>query len=177
MKSKLLTVKIILGLFIAEADLILAAGLSSWHRPRSRPTVPGRSQKRWFMLSPMVTRALAEAPTASAQAAHEQLARDPSTRIVDPRDAANIAATGIVSGAVNKYLGTSTYKADHEVPEEWCGPKLKDFARPIMTSCELAEMAALAGKLFKDMGYANVHIHADGTVAWLSAGFPITPIG
>jgi rhodanese-related sulfurtransferase len=34
-------------------------------------------------------------------------------------------------------------------------------------------MAALAGKLLKDMGYTNVQILKGATVAWKEAGYPV----
>jgi hypothetical protein len=38
--------------------------------------------------------------------------------VIDVRDAADIAMTGTVPGAVNISLGSLTYKADNEVPED-----------------------------------------------------------
>ncbi len=41
----------------------------------------------------------------------------------------------------------------------------------IITTCETGEMAALTGKLLKDMRFTNVHILKGGTVAWKDAGY------
>jgi len=120
----------------------------------------------------MVAEALAEVPTVSAAEASEQMQTTPTTLVVDVRDPADIAATGIIPGAINVTLGTLTFKADHEVPPDWRDPNFQDFSRPIITTCETGEMAALAGKLLKDMGYTNVRILKGATVAWKEAGYP-----
>jgi rhodanese-related sulfurtransferase len=120
----------------------------------------------------MVAEALAEVPTISAAEAYEELQKTPNTLVVDVRDPADIAVTGIIPDAINVTLGTLTYKADHQVPPEWRDPNFQDFTRPIITTCETGEMAALAGKLLKDMGYTNVRILEGATVAWKEAGYP-----
>ena len=65
-----------------------------------------------------------------------------------------------------------TYKADNEVPPEWRDPNLANRSRPIMTTGETGEMAALAGKPLKDMGLMNVRILKGGTATWKDAGYP-----
>jgi len=74
--------------------------------------------------------------------------------------------------AMNISYGALTYKADNELPPEWREPQLEDRSRPIITACESGELAALAGKLLKDMGFSNVSILEGGTQAWKEAGFP-----
>ncbi len=120
----------------------------------------------------MVTEALAEVPTISPAEAHQEMLADSNTLVVDVRDAADIPVTGIIPGAVNISLGTLTYKADNQVPQEWRDPSLANRSRPIITTCETGEMAALAGRLLKDMGFTNVHLLKGGTVAWKDAGYP-----
>jgi rhodanese-related sulfurtransferase len=120
----------------------------------------------------MVNEALAEVPTIEAVAVYQKSQTDPKILIVDVRDPADIAGTGMIPGAINVSLGTLTYKADHEVPTEWRDPNFSDFTRPIITTCETGEMAALAGKLLKDMGYTYVQILKGGTVAWIESGYP-----
>ncbi len=83
-----------------------------------------------------------------------------------------IPVTGVIPGAVNISLGTLTYKADNEVPPDWRDRNLADRSRPIITTCETGEMAALAGKLLKDMGFTNARILKGGTVAWKDVGYP-----
>ncbi len=120
----------------------------------------------------MVNEALAEVPTIKPKDAYHMMQDDSNTLVVDVRDPADVAVTGIIPGAINVTFGTLPYKADHEVPSEWRDPRFSDFSRRIITTCETGEMAALAGKLLKDMGYTNVHILEGATVAWKAAGFP-----
>jgi len=120
----------------------------------------------------MVTEALAEVPTISPVEADQAMRSNPNALVIDVRDAADIAGTGLIPGAVNISLGTLTYKADNQVPPEWRDSQLENRARQIITTCESGEMAALGGKLLKDMGFTNVRILEGGTVAWKAAGYP-----
>jgi len=120
----------------------------------------------------MVTEAMAEVPVIGSAEAHRRVHEDPRTLVIDPRDAADIPATGIISEAMNISYGALTYKADNELPPEWREPELEDRSRPIITACESGELGALAGKLLKDMGFSNVSILEGGTQAWKDAGFP-----
>jgi rhodanese-related sulfurtransferase len=120
----------------------------------------------------MVSEALGEVPTISPTEARRQLEQNPNTLVVDVRDATDINSTGIIPNAMNISLGTLTFKADSEVDESWREPALRDRNRPIITTCEMGPMAALGGKLLKDMGFANVSILEGGTQAWKDAGFP-----
>ena len=120
----------------------------------------------------MVTEAMAEVPVVNPAETHRRMQEDPRTLVIDPRDAVDIPATGIISGAMNISYGALTYKADNELPPEWREPELGDRSRPIITTCESGELGALAGKLLKDMGFSNVSILEGGTQAWKDAGFP-----
>ena len=120
----------------------------------------------------MVTKAMAEVPVVNPTEAHRRMQEDPRTLVIDPRDAADIPATGIIPEAMNISYGALTYKADNELPPEWREPELEDRSRPVITACESGELGALAGKLLKDMGFSNVSILEGGTQAWKDAGFP-----
>lgn len=122
--------------------------------------------------SQMVNEALAEVPTIKPVDAYQMVHKEPDTLMIDVRDPTDIAVTGLIPGAIKITLGSLTYKADHEVLLEWRDPNFQDFSRPIITTCETGEMASLAGKLLKDMGYKNVRILQGGTVAWKNAGYP-----
>lgn len=124
----------------------------------------------------MVDEAVGEVPTISPAEARQRMQQDASTLVIDVRDAAEINATGMIPDAMNISLGTLTYKADNEIDESWREPALKDRARPIITTCEIGPMAALGGKLLKDMGFANVSILEGGTQAWKDAGLPTKQI-
>ena len=120
----------------------------------------------------MVAEALAEVSTVTPEEAQQRLQQDPNTLVIDVRDAADIATTGTIPGAINVPLGSLTYKADHEVPEEWREPQLHDRSRPIITTCMLGPQGALGGKLLKDMGFIDVTILEGGVQTWMDAGLP-----
>ena len=121
--------------------------------------------------SQSVSEAMAEIPVINPAEAQQRIQQDPNTLVIDPRDAADIPATGIIPGALNISYGSLTYKADSELPPEYREPELEDHTRPIITTCETGELAALAGKLLKDMGFSNVSTVEGGTQAWKDAGF------
>jgi rhodanese-related sulfurtransferase len=120
----------------------------------------------------MVEEALAQVPVISPVEAHERLRKNPETLLIDVRDAADVAATGTIPRAVNISLGSITYKADTEVPQEWRDSQLQDRSRPIITTCIAGPLGALGGKLLDDMGFTNVSILEGGVQAWKDAGFP-----
>lgn len=125
----------------------------------------------------MVAEALAEVPTVSPVEAQKRLQQDSNILVIDVRDAADIAMTGTIPDAMNISLGSLTYRADHEVPEDWRELALKDCSRPIITTCILGPMGALGGKLLHDMGFTNVSILEGGVQAWKDAGFPTKQVG
>lgn len=118
----------------------------------------------------MANQAVAEVPVISPEEAQKRIQADPNLLVIDVRDAADIAATGTVPGAVNISYGSLTFKADNEVPEDWRDPQVQDRSRPIITMCELGPLGALGGKLLKDMGFENVSILEGGIQAWKDAG-------
>jgi len=159
---------ILLVVFLAGGVVALGIGWGA-----KLLSFPGRAEAtlpKTFNLA--VTEALAEVPTISPVEADKAMRSNPNVLVIDVRDAADIAGTGILPGAVNISLGTLTYKADNQAPFEWRDAQLENRARQIITTCESGEMAALAGKLLKDMGFKNVTILKGGTVAWKSAGYP-----
>ncbi|HRQ41562.1 MAG TPA: rhodanese-like domain-containing protein [Chloroflexota bacterium] len=120
----------------------------------------------------MASEAFAQVPAISPAEARSRLEQDSHILVIDVRDAADIAGTGSVPGAVNISLGSLTYRADHEVPEDWRDPVLADHSRPIITTCILGPLGALGGKLLHDMGFTNVSILEGGVQGWIDAGFP-----
>ena len=93
--------------------------------------------------------------------------------VIDVRDAADIAASGIMPGAVPISLGTLTFKADVTVPPELQHPELGDHDREIVVTCAVGAMASLGAKLLQDMGYQNVRYLEGGTNGWKEAGRPV----
>ena len=120
----------------------------------------------------MAEEAMAEVPVISAVEAHKRIEENPETLVVDPRDAADVAATGMVAGAINVSYGALTYQADNELPEDWRNPEFANRSRPIITACEMGPLGAMAGKLLQDMGFADVSIMDGGLEAWKAAGYP-----
>lgn len=125
----------------------------------------------------MAAEAFAQVPTVSPAEAQRRLQQNPNTLVIDVRDAAEIAMTETIPGAMNISLGSLTYKADNEVPEDWREPALKDRSRPIITTCILGPMGALGGKLLHDMGFGNVSILEGGVQAWIDKGLPTEKVG
>ena len=93
--------------------------------------------------------------------------------VIDVRDRADIAKSGIMPGAEAISLGTLGYKADVTLPEEMQHPALGDHDREIVVTCTLGAMASLGAKLLQDMGYKNVKYVDGGTNAWKEAGLPV----
>ncbi len=125
----------------------------------------------------MAAGALAAVPTISPVAARKQMERDPRTLVIDVRDAADIAQTGTIPGAINLSYGALTYLADNKVPESWRDPRLADRSRPIITTCILGPLGALGGKLLTDMGFSDVKILEGGVQGWIEAGLPVAKNG
>ena len=78
----------------------------------------------------MAAEALAQVPAVTPAEARNRLQQNASVLIIDVRDAADIGETGTIPGAMNISLGSLTYKADTEVPEDWREPALQDRSRP-----------------------------------------------
>ncbi|MFN8456887.1 MAG: rhodanese-like domain-containing protein [Anaerolineae bacterium] len=167
MQPKILPAKIGLAVIL----ILIVVGVSACGLTTAQSsTAPEKSGPVTFTKS--VEEAMAAVPAIKAQEVQQQVEQDPNVLIVDVRDAADIAATGIIPQAINVSLGSLIFKADHEIPEAWRDPNFKEFSRPIITTCETGEMGALAAKLLKDMGYTNVRRLEGGTVAWKEAGYP-----
>lgn len=113
-----------------------------------------------------VAEAKAAVSAITAEQAREQLARDPATVFVDPRDAEGIrASTGIIPGALNLSLARLK-SAEDDLPAE-----LESRQRPIVTACQAGPMGALAAHALAKRGYTNVRYMDGGTQAWLDAGY------
>ena len=146
-----------------RACVVPAAAAAERRRPMSRT------------FNQMVGEALADVPSISPAEARRRMAADPKVLMIDVRDAADIAATGIIPGAIAISYGALTYQADNEVPEGWRSAQLADRSRPIITTCILGPLGALGGKLLHDMGFTNVSILEGGVQAWIDAGLPTHP--
>jgi rhodanese-related sulfurtransferase len=125
----------------------------------------------------MAEKAYRAVPTIKPADAQRRQKKEPDLLVIDVRDAADIAQTGTVPGAINISYGALTYMADNQVPEEWRDPRLADRSRPIVTTCILGPLGAIGGKLLHDMGFTNVQILEGGVQAWIDAGLPVAKNG
>lgn len=121
----------------------------------------------------MVEEALHAVPALKAADLQRRQKKEPDLLVIDVRDAADLAQTGTLPGAINISYGALTYMADNGVPEAWRDPRLADRSRPIVTTCILGPLGALGGKLLHDMGFSNVQILEGGVQAWIDAGLPL----
>ena len=120
----------------------------------------------------MVEEAKAEVDSPSPDDAQRRLAQDPDCLIVDVRDAADAASTGLAPGGVNISLGMLPVKAGQKLPEEWHDPRLQDRSRQLIISCQTGTNAARGTELVKDMGFTNISLMDGGMQAWKATGLP-----
>lgn len=120
----------------------------------------------------MVEEARAEVDILSPTEAQKRLTQDPDALVVDVRDAADIASTGLAPGGVNISLGMLPVKADQELPQELRDPRLQDRSRQLIVTCQTGANAARGAKLLKDMGFTNIFLMDGGMQAWKAAGLP-----
>jgi rhodanese-related sulfurtransferase len=100
----------------------------------------------------MMEAANAVVPRITAAQAQEMVAKG-NALVVDVRDGTEVAQSGKVKGAVHVSRGLLEFRADPDSPTHD-----KNFARDrnLILYCGSGGRAALAGKLLKDMGFANV---------------------
>jgi len=91
--------------------------------------------------------------------------------VVDVRDAAEVAASGKIKGAVAVSRGLLEFRADPEVPSH--NPAFQKD-RPVLLYCGSGGRAALAGKTLQDMGYQSVY-NAGGFKELAEAGLGTEP--
>ena len=95
----------------------------------------------------------AAVPRITPAQAREMIAKG-NVLIVDVRDAPEVAQSGKVAGAVHVSRGMLEFRADPELPSH---DKAFDKAKNVIVYCASGGRSALAGKLLKDLGYANVY--------------------
>jgi rhodanese-related sulfurtransferase len=101
----------------------------------------------------MLKTATAAVPRITSAQAREMMAKG-NALVVDVRDAPEVEKSGKVAGAINVSRGMLEFRADPESPYYD-----KNFAmdKTIITNCASGGRSALAGKVLKDMGYAEVY--------------------
>lgn len=118
----------------------------------------------------LLARANAAVPRVSPAEARRLIAEQ-GALVVDVREAAEIAASGKLRGALAVPRGLIEFRADPALPSHD-----RQFApeRPVILYCASGGRAALAGKLLKDFGYAEVY-NLGGFKDWLAAGGETEP--
>jgi rhodanese-related sulfurtransferase len=89
--------------------------------------------------------------------------------VVDVRDAPEVDRSGKIPGAHHVSRGMLEFRADPGTPYHDAGFR-KD--RTVILYCASGGRAALAGKVLKDMGYADVY-NLGGFKDWVDAGFEV----
>ncbi len=96
-----------------------------------------------------------------------------NTLVVDVRDAAEVAQSGKVPGAVNVSRGMLEFRADPESPYHD-----KNFAKDktVILYCASGGRSALSGKTLKDFGYGQVY-NLGAFKDWAEGGNPVEKPG
>lgn len=110
----------------------------------------------------------AAVPRITPAQAREMMAKG-NTLVVDVRDAAEVAQSGKVPGAVNVSRGMLEFRADPESPYHD-----KNFARDktVIVYCASGGRSALSGKTLKDFGYGQVY-NLGAFKDWAEGGNPV----
>jgi rhodanese-related sulfurtransferase len=113
----------------------------------------------------MLEVANAAVPKITPEQAREMMAKG-NTLVVDVRDAPEVEKSGKVAGAVHVSRGMLEFRADPESPYHD-----KNFSpdKTVIVYCASGGRSALAGKVLKDMSYANV-FNLGGFKNWADAG-------
>ena len=88
-----------------------------------------------------------------------------NTLVLDVRDAAEVATSGKVAGALNVSWGMLEFRADPESPYH---DKSFDKGKNVILYCASGGRAALGGKVLKDMGCEKVY-NVGGFKDWTGA--------
>jgi rhodanese-related sulfurtransferase len=89
--------------------------------------------------------------------------------LLDIRDSTELEKRGRVEGSHHVPRGMLEFRADPASP--YYDPQLRPD-RPVVLHCASGGRAALAGKLLKDMGYAEVY-NLGGFKDWKDGGGPV----
>jgi rhodanese-related sulfurtransferase len=107
----------------------------------------------WVSVKELLAAANAVVPRITADEA-ERLIAEANALVVDVRDAAEVAATGKIKGAINVSRGMIEFRADADTP--YHEPAFQKD-RCIIVYCASGGRSALVAKTLKEMGYGQVH--------------------
>ena len=113
----------------------------------------------------MLEAANAAVPRITPAQARDMMAQG-NTLVVDVRDTPEVEQSGKVAGAVHVSRGMLEFRADPELPSH---DKAFDKGKTVIVYCASGGRSALAGKLLKDLGYANVY-NLGGFKDWAESG-------
>jgi rhodanese-related sulfurtransferase len=102
------------------------------------------------------------------------LVDDPTVQLVDIREQVELAASGMIPGAVHAPRGFLEFIADPESPMH--KPPLAS-GKKLVLYCGSGGRAAMSAKTLQDMGITNVCNMAGGFTAWKAANGPVKPQG
>ncbi|MCA3458867.1 MAG: rhodanese-like domain-containing protein [Rhodobacter sp.] len=115
----------------------------------------------------LVDAANAVVPRIDTAAAQEKIAQ--GALLLDIRDLTELEKTGRAEGSHHIPRGMLEFRADPASP--YHDPQMRPD-RVVVLHCASGGRAALAGKLLKDMGYAEVY-NLGGFRDWKEAGGPV----
>ncbi len=118
----------------------------------------------------MMEAANAAVPRITPAEATEMIAKG-NTLVVDVRDAAEVANSGKVAGAVHVSRGMLEFRADPASPYH---DQAFDPARTVIVYCASGGRSALAGKALLDLGYRDVR-NLGGFKDWAEQGGAVEP--
>jgi rhodanese-related sulfurtransferase len=91
--------------------------------------------------------------------------------LLDVRDAPEVESTGKIAGALNVSRGMLEFRADPDSPYH---DKYFQKDKTLILYCASGGRSALAAKLLKDMGYAQVY-NLGAFKDWAESGGPVEP--
>ena len=106
-------------------------------------------------------------PRIDAATAQQKMAQ--GALLLDIRDSTELEKMGRAEGSHHVPRGMLEFRADPASP--YYDPQLRPD-RPVVLHCASGGRAALAGKLLKDMGYAEVY-NLGGFKDWKDGGGPV----
>lgn len=112
------------------------------------------------------------AVTKISAAEAKRLVAEKNALVLDVRDAPEVETSGKVPGALHVSRGMLEFRADPESPYHNAA-FTKD--RPVIVYCASGGRSALAGKVLKDFGYAEV-FNLGGFKDWVEQGGEVEPI-
>jgi len=112
----------------------------------------------------MMEAANAAVPRVTPDQAREMIGK--GVVVIDVRDAPEVENSGKVEGAVHISRGMLEFRADPDTPFH---DKRLAKDKPVIVYCASGGRSALAGKVLKDMGYAEVY-NLGAFKDWADAG-------